>query len=506
MGNKISNKNLLKKSTILCVTGLLTFELFSTVVVNAENKTAEVDNQKTSVSVQANENLTYSNDGGILLSSEELSSESLVNPYRDYKYRYHGYPHGNKSVKHVENVENKFDYVEMEPLVNGETMPDLSHLKYLVIHETGTFAAGAWATNVFSAFTKNPYANTTFIVDDNTVLKAMDLNEVGYALGNTDPAKSDVFNTNSISIEMCVNADGDYLKTVGNTVYLVRGILEKLPNLELKQHADAWSEGRNEYTSESFQKNCPEILRGNGTWWTWDRFLYFAKNKNLPIPFVDFNPTIESEVPNELREYLGFTYKAEEKAEEESNKSNDAIAGASKYITENSIFLTNNLSEEDVLEFDRYIEIDTESVFKNIKKSSQSLKLSDAELKSLIANVNLACKMEKMNPLIIIELMNSYTGYFSYGGSVSKEDNNFGGLKDKKGEYIKYSSINEGAIAFTQFIKTLTSKSKLKLKSENKDALKSIKKGSVKEFNDLVDALNVPEKFIDSVANRVLNY
>ena len=114
--------------------------------------------------------------------------------------------------------------------------------------------------------------------------------------------------------------------------------------------------------------------------------------------------------------------------------------------------------------------------------------------------------MEKVNPLIIIELMNSYTGYFSYGGNVQKEDNNFGGLKNKKGEYIRYSNINEGAIAFTQYIKTLTSKSRLKLKSENKDALKTIKKGSVDSISDLAEALNVPQNFVSSVANRVLSY
>lgn len=502
MGNrkikKIINKVIL--STTIMILFLSAIGESGTVL--AENKTVLVSN---TVAVdKIPENTGFSNDGGILLTEDELSSSNLVNPYRDYKYRYHDFPQGKKSVKYIQNVENKFDYVEMEPLSNNFSMPDLSHIKYIAIHETGMFGADVWAMNNFSHFTKSE-ENSTFIVDDNTVVKAMELTEVSYALGNTDPAKSDVYNTNSLNIEMCVNSNGDYLKTVGNTVYLVRGLMDKLPGVELKQHADAWSLGRTEEHPDSAQKNCPEILRSESTWWTWDRFVYFSKNKDLPIPFLDFDPRVESEVPSELKEYLGFTYEAKDKTVEISKKS-DSIAGASQYITANSLFVNSNLNEDEVLEFDRYIDIDVDAVFKNIKNSSKNLKLSDEELKNLITSVNLACKMEKINPLIVIELMNSYTGYFSYGGNVTKEDNNYGGLKDKKGEYIKYSSINEGAIAFTQYIKTLTSKNKLKLKSENKEALKTIKKNSVKEFEDLAEALNVPDIFVESVGARVLNY
>lgn len=493
------------------------------------------------VSAVKAEPLYYENNGGFILSEEELRSDSLVNPLRNYHYRSHGVYHGNKSVVSVTNIDNLFDYVVMEPLVNGLTKPDLSHVKYIVIHETGTYSEGSLATNIFSYFTQVG-DNAQLIVDENTIIKAMDLNEIAYAVGNTDPAKSDVFDSNSISIEMCVNIDGDYHKTVANTVYLVRDLVGYCPNFQgFRQHADAWSEGRNEFYSESFQKNCPTILRAESTWWTWEKFLYFAENKDLPIPFIDFDPTVESEVPDNLKEYLGYktesstykesddnikvesTAKVEETAKvdakvettakvEETTKVDanlikaDATSGASQYHTENSIFINSNLSDSEILEFDRYIESDIDKIFNNIKCSSRDIKLTDDELKELIRSVILNCKLEKVNPLIVIELMNSYTGYFTYGGNVTKEDHNYGGLKNKKGQYIKYTSTNEGVIAFVQYIKTLTTNSKLKLKSESKDALKTIKKGSVKEFNDLSEALGVQEVFIESVAKRVLAY
>lgn len=507
MGNE-KIKNIIKRSVAATLlVGAFTSIVSTTTIVNAENnavfKTVLVSNTEETKEDKQSESIDFDNDGGVLLSKEELSSPSLVNPHRDYFYRYHGEYQGKKSVVSVQNVEDKFDYVVMEPLSNNYSMPDLSHLKYIAVHETGMFGEGVWAMNNFSHFTKS-VENATFIVDDNTVVKAMELTEVSYALGDTDPAKSDVYNTNSLNIEMCVNADGNYLKTVGNTVYLVRGLLEKIPGAELKQHADSWSEGRNQYHADSAQKNCPEILRSESTWWTWERFVYFSKHKELPIPFLDFNPMVEAEVPDELKEYLGFTVKAEDKKEEVSKV--DSISDLNKYITSSSLFVNNNLNDDERLAFDRYIEIDAEAIFNKIKDNSKAIKLSDEELKSLITSVNLACKMEKVNPLIVIELINSYTGYLSYGGNVQKEDNNFGGLKDKKGEYIKYSNINEGAIAFTQYIKTLTSKSKLKLKSENKDALKLVKKGSVNSIADLAEALNVPQNFVNSVANRVLSY
>lgn len=451
------------------------------------------------VNVQAYDALNAPDNGGIILPIENLRSPDLVNPKRDYNYRYHGAPNGQKSVQSVENVEGLFDYVVMEPL-DVELKKDLSHLKYIAIHETGTPAAGAGASNVFSAFTKQ-VPNAMFIVDETTVLQSMPINGIGYSIGNTDPAKSDLFNTNSLSIEMCDNVDGDYMKTVANTIYLVRGLLKEFPHLELKQHADAFSEGRNEYVADSFQKNCPARLREESTWWTWEKFVHFATNPELEIPYIDFNPEVEDEVPANIREFLD--YKSDEKIDIVETEKQPKIIKERKFNND-SIFKDNSLLEDEILEFDRYVDIDVDKSIEDIKKVSDKLKLSDEELRELFTNLKMASKIEKVNPHIVIQLMNSYTGYFGFTGRVQKEDYNYGGLKNKDGEFIKYDSIQEGTIAYVQYLKTLTSRKKLKLDIDNNSALKTIKKkGSVKDFEDLAKALEVNESFVKSTVARI---
>ena len=435
------------------------------------------------------------NDGGLILSDSILSDPSLVNPNRDYHYRNHG---NKKSVLEVKNVDGLFDYVKMESL-DVHNYEDTSHLKYIVIHETGTPAEGAVATNVFSYFTKVA-DSTMFIVDDKTVLQAMEITGKGNSLGTTDPAKSDVFNSNSLSIEICDNVDGDFMRAVANAIYLVRGILEEFPHLELRQHADAWSEREKDQfgnlTGVTFQKDCPRIIRSEATWWTWEKFVYYATNPKEDIPFIDFIP---------------------EDAESFNNSSKSSNEGASNVVADvvtdftiveevadnNSFFKENIISKNEALDFNTYLSINVEEAVKDIKNTAEKLQMTDEELTSIVNNLDVACKVEKINPHIMLQLMNGYTGFFSFGGYVQKEDNNFGGLKNKDGKYIKYESIQEGVFAFVQYIKSLTTEDKLILDA-NTDAIKTIKKkGSVKNVEDLAEALEVEIKFIESTLNRV---
>lgn len=438
------------------------------------------------------------NDGGYILSNSVLSDSSLVNPNRDYHYRNHG---DKKSVLEVRNVEGIFDYVRMEPL-DVHNFEDTSHLKYIVIHETGTPGEGAVATNVFSYFTK-VVDSTMFIVDDKTVLQAMDITGKGNSVGETDPAKSDVFNSNSLSIEICDNVDGDFAKAVANAIYLVRGLLKEFPHLELKQHADAWSEWEKDKfgnkTGVSFQKDCPKIIRSEETWWTWEKFVFYATNPNEGIPFIDFIP--------EDAETFNNSLKNESESTVESKQNNVAITDTviveEVVESKSNFFKENIISKNDALDFNTYVDINIEEAIKDIKNTSQKLQMTDEELTSIVNNLDVACKIEKVNPHIVLQLMNGYTGFFSFGGYVQKEDNNFGGLKNKDGKYMQYESIQEGVFAFVQYIKSLTSKDKLVL-DVNTDAIKTIKKkGSVKDAEDLAKALDVKVEFIKSTLNRV---
>lgn len=444
---------------------------------------------------------TTSNDGGYVLSDSVLSDPSLVNPNRDYHYRNHG---NKKNVLEVKNVEGLFDYVKMESL-DVHNYEDTSHLKYIVIHETGTPGEGAVATNVFSYFTK-VVDSTMFIVDDKTVLQAMEITGKGNSVGNTDPNKSDVYNSNSLSIEICDNVDGDFMRAVANAIYLVRGLLEEFPHLEIKQHADAWSERGQ--SGVSFQKDCPRIIRSEETWWTWEKFVYYATNPDEEIPFIDFTPedidTFDNSSENE-------NVVTEDSKEGESNveaKEEGVTITETKIVEDvvenkNSLFKENVISKNDVLDINTYLDINIDEAVADIKSTSQKLQMTEDELRTIINNLDVACKVEKINPHVMLQLMNSYTGFFSFGGYVQKEDNNFGGLKNKKGEYIKYESIQEGVFAFVQYIKSLTTKDKLIL-DVNTNAIKTIKKkGSVKNPEDLAKALGVEIKFIKNTLNRV---
>lgn len=522
----------------------------------------------------------FAADGGSVLTEAQLS-ENLVNPNRDYLYRVH-----KQDVQSVENIDGLYDYVVM-PNLQGTVMPDTSHLKYLVIHETDNLGVTATAMANYSFFVQKGW-NSTWIVDENTVVQGSDITVRSRTIGNTDFNKSDVSDGNSINIEIAVNYGADYMRAVANTIHHVRNVLAEYPQLKLARHYDAFSE-RDQYdNSISYNKLCPRIMLTEMSWWTWERFVYFATNPDLPIPFIDFNPEISSEIPSKLksldimkeitkkepqddydfeaREMLAampnrekwygknvsnedvsiseeisisqeVSTSKESITKEEANssiesskesdfvESNQEIQEESKdtfeelntIVEENekeakasskkSLFVfEEEKSSEDFLVFNKYIELDTEKIFTYIKAQARDIQYSDEQLKQIVSNINYACNVEKFNPYIAIEMMNQYTGFLSFGGEAKAEYYNFGALRNKDGELIQYENIKEGTVAYIQFLKHLTSKDKLQLKCNNKDAIKAVKsRGAVKDLGDLTRALSVSENFIASIVNRVQN-
>lgn len=514
----------------------------------------------------------FAADGGSVLSDAELSSSKLVNPNRDYLYRVH-----HKDVQSVVNVDNLYDYVVM-PNLPGEEMPDTSHLKYLVIHETSNVGPTATAVANYSSMWKNMY-NSTWFVDEDTVVQGTEMNISSRTIGDTDYSKSDVGDDVSINIEMCVNNGADYMKTVANTIHLVRLVLKDYPHLKLARHYDAFSE---RYNGVSTQKLCPRLMLTEMSWWTWDRFVFFATNPNLPIPFIDFNPEESSEIPASLKgldimkervknepivrpgdddfdfdlrdmlalmpgreKWYGYDYESnsqsldatsnieetekpndisEEVADVASNSNENIVAknqdtnvineadavlekNEKKAASNTSMFIfDNDMDSDDFLVFNQYIDLNIEEMEQYIKTHSQGVKYTDTELNDILVAINFACKMESFNPYIAIEMMNQYTGFLHFGGQAQPEYYNFGGLENKDGVLIQYKNIEEGAIAYIQFLKYLTSKDKLKLSCDNTEAIKAVKsRGKVNNLGDMTRALGVSEGFISSIVNRVKN-
>lgn len=81
-------------------------------------------------------------------------------------------------------------------------------------------------------------------------------------------------NLNSIAIELCINSDGDYKKTLENGAELVRHLLDKhnLSINDVKQHND-W-----------YPKNCPAQLRAEKDGISWDDFLRMVEGKSIKPP------------------------------------------------------------------------------------------------------------------------------------------------------------------------------------------------------------------------------
>ena len=246
--------------------------------------------------------------------SVNLKSKQLVNPNRDYMEKHHDI-----DVVSIKNVDDIYDYVVM-PDLQGQDMGGTDHLKYLVIHETDNTTPTATAIANYHGLVASGN-NATWIIDEDTVVQGTSMNIKSRAIGKTDSSKSDISNDNSVNISIAVNDGGDYSKTVANAVHLTREVLSEHP-LELARHYDAFSE-INALTGEGYHKMCPSIMLSKKTWWTWDRFVFFATNPELPIPFIDFNPENTKEIPQELKGLdimKQSSRKATKKAKKKANK------------------------------------------------------------------------------------------------------------------------------------------------------------------------------------------
>ena len=131
----------------------------------------------------------------------------------------------------------------------GETR----RIKWLVIHETDNFAAGADAAMhnryLHSEEQKDTPLSWHYTVDDHQIYHHLPDGERGYHA--SDSGTSGGGNDCGIGIEICVNKDGNYEQAVDNAAHLAAELLNRyhLDISDVKQHGD--------FTS----KNCPERLR-----------------------------------------------------------------------------------------------------------------------------------------------------------------------------------------------------------------------------------------------------
>jgi N-acetylmuramoyl-L-alanine amidase CwlA len=159
-------------------------------------------------------------------------------------------------------------------------------IKYLVIHETGNRDKGAnakahasYLNNVAKA--KTPSVSWHYTVDDKEIYQHIPDDEVAWHAG--DGTKNPGGNMNGIGIELCVNSDGDFAKTIANAVWLVGYLMKKYGfnsvGWIVRQH---W---------EFSKKNCPQMMREQGLW---PSFMQSCQNEidklNAPAPVVIIPP------------------------------------------------------------------------------------------------------------------------------------------------------------------------------------------------------------------------
>jgi len=123
--------------------------------------------------------------------------------------------------------------------------------EYIVIHETGGYGEGVNADRIYSYWNRDPEAKASahFIVDETKAIQMLELNWKGWHVGDNN-GYSDITNSNSIGIEICVNSDGNYIASRARAIRLVKYLMNEL-NIDadhVVRHYDASG------------KQCPEIM------------------------------------------------------------------------------------------------------------------------------------------------------------------------------------------------------------------------------------------------------
>lgn len=151
---------------------------------------------------------------------------------------------------------------------NQNYYPEKNKRKYITIHETANTGVGANA-DAHANFINNGASETWhYTVDSDKAVCHYYHTTSCWAAGTYKG------NTESIQIEMCINSDGDYSKTLKNTIELVQKIMkeENISADNVVQH-HFWS-----------GKHCPTLLREGNSGMNWQQFIAGVKGQKVAPP------------------------------------------------------------------------------------------------------------------------------------------------------------------------------------------------------------------------------
>lgn len=148
------------------------------------------------------------------------------------------------------------DYISTENTYQGQNAP-----KYIVVHETDNFAAGANAERHASAQAAGHLSTSVhYYCGSDGVCQAARHSDGTYSVGREyggSHSVKDATNRNTVNIEICVNSDGDYAKARQNAIGLVRCLMKEtgIPAERVIRHYDAKG------------KHCPRKMIDNAFLW-----------------------------------------------------------------------------------------------------------------------------------------------------------------------------------------------------------------------------------------------
>lgn len=156
-----------------------------------------------------------------------------------------------------------------EKLVKYNYSSRKGSIQYIVIHDTGNTSKGADANAHFSFFNSgDKQSSAHYFVDDTQILRIIKDEDRSWAVGDGHN-KYGISNDNSVSVEMCINSDGDFTKTYISTIKLTNWLMDKhnIPFDKVVRHYDC------------SRKMCPYTWKENN-WQKWNDFKTDLSIKN----------------------------------------------------------------------------------------------------------------------------------------------------------------------------------------------------------------------------------
>lgn len=146
-------------------------------------------------------------------------------------------------------------------------------IRYIVVHDTGNTGTGADAKAHFNYFNGgNRGSSADIFVDDHSAWYVNDYTKYYSWHCGDGKGKYGITNANSVGVEMCINADGDYAAAMRNTAEVVRALMAELniPIDRVVRHYDA------------SRKNCPASMAASN-WARWSEFKNIIESEELTM-------------------------------------------------------------------------------------------------------------------------------------------------------------------------------------------------------------------------------